>query len=101
MAPAPAEPDQEPARADDQSLDPVCAVDAAHADVVHVPERAAVLILDGQLQQPRELDDGHPPGSLSIVRRGPRGTVALAGTAVLIVAAIWFAFYLMVFVPRT
>jgi len=36
-----------------------------------------------------------------IVRRGPRGTVALAGTAVIIVVAIWFAFYLFVFVPRT
>jgi hypothetical protein len=36
-----------------------------------------------------------------IVSRGPRGTVALAGTAVIIVVAIWFAFYLLVFVPRT
>ncbi|MGE5650081.1 hypothetical protein [Noviherbaspirillum sp. UKPF54] len=35
-----------------------------------------------------------------IVRQGPRGAVALAGVAVLIVLAIWFAFYLFVFVPR-
>lgn len=36
-----------------------------------------------------------------IVRQGPRGAIALAGVAVLIVVAIWFAFYLFVFVPRT
>jgi hypothetical protein len=35
-----------------------------------------------------------------IVNRGPGGVLALAGTAVLIVLAIWFAFYLFVFVPR-
>lgn len=36
-----------------------------------------------------------------IVQQGPRGALALAGIAVLIVVAIWFAFYLFVFVPRT
>lgn len=35
-----------------------------------------------------------------IVNRGPGGALALAGTAVLIVLAIWFAFYFFVFVPR-
>lgn len=35
-----------------------------------------------------------------IVSRGPGGAIALAGAAVLIVLAIWFAFYLLVFVPR-
>jgi hypothetical protein len=35
-----------------------------------------------------------------IVSRGPGGALALAGLAVLIVVAIWFAFYLLVFVPR-
>lgn len=35
-----------------------------------------------------------------IVNRGPGGALALAGAAVLIVLAIWFAFYLFVFVPR-
>lgn len=35
-----------------------------------------------------------------IVSRGPGGALALAGAAVLIVLAIWFAFYLFVFVPR-
>ena len=29
-----------------------------------------------------------------------RGTVVLAGLATAIVVAIWFAFYLLVFVPR-
>jgi hypothetical protein len=36
-----------------------------------------------------------------IVNRGPGGALALAGTAVLIVLLIWFAFYFFVFVPRT
>jgi hypothetical protein len=35
-----------------------------------------------------------------IVSRGPAGALAIAGVAVLIVMAIWFAFYLFVFVPR-
>lgn len=36
-----------------------------------------------------------------IVSRGPGGALAVAGIAVLIVLAIWFAFYFWVFVPRT
>jgi hypothetical protein len=35
-----------------------------------------------------------------IVRAGPRGAIALAGTATAIVVAIWFAFYFLVFLPR-
>lgn len=35
-----------------------------------------------------------------IVSRGPGGALALAGMAVLIVLAVWFAFYLFVFIPR-
>lgn len=35
-----------------------------------------------------------------IVSQGPGGALAVAGTAVLIVLAIWFAFYFFVFVPR-
>ncbi|PCE33105.1 hypothetical protein BZL54_07095 [Burkholderia ubonensis subsp. mesacidophila] len=35
-----------------------------------------------------------------IVRRGPRGALALAGTATAIVVALWFAFYFLVFLPR-
>ena len=35
-----------------------------------------------------------------IVSRGPGGAIAVAGLAALIVLAIWFAFYLFVFVPR-
>jgi hypothetical protein len=31
---------------------------------------------------------------------GSTGAVALAGLATLVVVAIWFAFYLLVFVPR-
>lgn len=36
----------------------------------------------------------------AIVARGPGGALALAGTATLIVLAIWFAFYFFVFLPR-
>ena len=36
----------------------------------------------------------------AILRSGGRGAVVLAGLATAIVVAIWFAFYLLVFVPR-
>jgi hypothetical protein len=36
----------------------------------------------------------------AILAEGPRGAIALAGIATLIVVAIWFAFYLFVFTPR-
>jgi hypothetical protein len=36
----------------------------------------------------------------AIVRAGPRGAVAVAGIATAIVVALWFAFYLFVFLPR-
>jgi len=35
-----------------------------------------------------------------IVRQGPRGALALAGTATALVVAMWFAFYFLVFLPR-
>jgi hypothetical protein len=35
-----------------------------------------------------------------IVRSGPSGAVAVAGIATAIVIALWFMFYLMVFLPR-
>jgi hypothetical protein len=35
-----------------------------------------------------------------IVRRGPAGAFAVAGIATAIVVAIYFAFYLFVFLPR-
>ena len=38
--------------------------------------------------------------SSDIVAAGPRGAIALAGIATAIVVAIWFAFYLFVFLPR-
>ena len=36
----------------------------------------------------------------AILRSGASGAVALAGLATAIIVAIWFAFYLLVFVPR-
>jgi hypothetical protein len=35
-----------------------------------------------------------------IVRSGPQGAVAVAGIATAVVVVLWFAFYLMVFLPR-
>jgi hypothetical protein len=35
-----------------------------------------------------------------IVANGPGGALALASIATVIVAAIWFAFYFIVFLPR-
>ncbi|CAH2916800.1 MAG: FIG00453226: hypothetical protein [uncultured Paraburkholderia sp.] len=35
-----------------------------------------------------------------MVAAGPHGAVAVAGVATLIVMAIWFAFYFLVFLPR-
>lgn len=36
----------------------------------------------------------------SIVQAGPKGAFALAGAAVAVVVAIWWAFYLLVYVSR-
>ena len=35
-----------------------------------------------------------------VVAAGPHGAIAVAGVATLIVVAIWFAFYFLVFLPR-
>jgi hypothetical protein len=37
----------------------------------------------------------------AIVGAGPHGAIAVAGIATAIVVALWFAFYLMVFLPRS
>jgi hypothetical protein len=37
----------------------------------------------------------------AIVRAGPRGALAVAGVATAIVVALWFAFYWLVFLPRS
>ena len=37
----------------------------------------------------------------TIVRIGPGGAIAVAGIATAIVIALWFAFYLFVFLPRS
>jgi hypothetical protein len=35
-----------------------------------------------------------------ILRAGPTGAIALAGVASVIVMLVWFAFYVLVFMPR-
>ena len=37
----------------------------------------------------------------TIVRAGPGGAVAVAGVSTAVVLALWFAFYLFVFLPRS
>jgi hypothetical protein len=37
----------------------------------------------------------------AIVRAGPGGAVAVAGIATVLVIALWLAFYLFVFLPRS
>ena len=37
----------------------------------------------------------------AIVRSGPGGAIAVVGIATAIVIALWFAFYLLVFLPRS
>ncbi|MBS0527732.1 MAG: hypothetical protein JSS04_29185 [Proteobacteria bacterium] len=37
----------------------------------------------------------------AVARGGPRGAVAVAGIATVIVLAIWLAFYLFVFLPQS
>jgi hypothetical protein len=37
----------------------------------------------------------------AIVRAGPSGALMVAGIAAAIVVALWFAFYLLVFLPRS
>lgn len=48
-------------------------------------------------------DQPRPPSDETVdaaIAGGPRGAVALAGAATAIVVAIWFLFYLLVFLPR-
>ena len=54
-----------------------------------------------------EPSDSNPESEASqravdeIVSRGPGGALAVAGVAAILVTAMWFAFYFLVFVPRT
>jgi hypothetical protein len=47
-------------------------------------------------------ETGAPPDAAvePILRAGASGAIALAGIATFLVVAMWFAFYLLVFVPR-
>ena len=50
------------------------------------------------------VDDAATPNDAAvnaILPSGARGAIVLAGIATAIVVAIWFAFYFLIFVPRT
>ncbi|MCP8937128.1 hypothetical protein NK718_01225 [Alsobacter sp. SYSU M60028] len=49
----------------------------------------------------RDRDDADDREIGAIVRAGPKGAIALAGVATVIVLACWLAFYLFVFLPRS
>ena len=49
-------------------------------------------------------DDTITPNDAAVdatLRSGARGAIVLAGIATAIIVAIWFAFYFLIFVPRT
>jgi hypothetical protein len=50
------------------------------------------------------VDDTVTPNDAAVnasLRSGARGAIVLAGIATAIIVAIWFAFYFLIFVPRT
>lgn len=49
-----------------------------------------------------DADGTKPPDAAlkGILRAGPKGAIVLAGIATVAVMLMWFAFYLLVFVPR-
>lgn len=50
--------------------------------------------------QEKTADPAEDAAVEGIVGRGPAGTFAVAGLATLIVVAIFFAFYFLVYLPR-
>jgi hypothetical protein len=50
---------------------------------------------------PEQTPISQTPSVETIVSAGPGGAIAVAGIATAIVVALWFAFYLMVFLPRS
>lgn len=51
--------------------------------------------------EPRESDTSHDQQRVdAVVAQGPRGAFAVAGVAVALVLAMWFAFYIFVFLAR-
>jgi len=54
-------------------------------------------MINSDPDEPNSQQDAAVSASL---RSGARGAVVLAGLATAIVVGIWFAFYLLVFVPR-
>ena len=56
------------------------------------------MIISDDLSPSPDVDDAKFD---AIVRSGPQGAIVVAGIATAIVIALWFAFYLMVFLPRT
>jgi hypothetical protein len=58
------------------------------------------MINSAPISEESEAGTEHDADVNAILRSGARGAVVLAGIATAIVVAIWFAFYLLVFVPR-
>jgi hypothetical protein len=58
------------------------------------------LRIDATMLNSEPIENGTEDASGRQAQSGAAGAVALAGIATFIVVAIWFAFYLLVFVPR-
>jgi hypothetical protein len=50
--------------------------------------------------EPDDLSDGDASHLEQIYRRAPAGALTVAGIAMALVFALWFAFYLAIFLPR-
>ena len=54
--------------------------------------------------EPHDNLDGHPEDDLAALeealQEAPRGAIAVAGTAVILLMICWLAIYLFVFLPR-
>jgi hypothetical protein len=57
-------------------------------------------MLNSDQAQVEDTDTSRDAAVHAVLRTGAPGAIALAGIAVAIVVALWFAFYFLVFVPR-
>lgn len=58
------------------------------------------MLNSGPVTEDAEAARQQQAGVNKILRAGPTGAIALAGVASVVVMLIWFAFYVLVFMPR-
>jgi len=72
---------------DESTNPPTNAADELVTSAAHLPEHVA--------------DPCGRATAIEALRRGPHGAVAVASIAVLCVLIIWYAFYILAYMPRT